>query len=132
MRTFLDSGVLLTAWRGRDAGVAFSVLGDPRREFFTSGLVRLELIPKASYYKQAEEVEFYEAHFEIASGEEPLTPELGQQAGKLAATYGLAAVDALHIAAALRQDVQEFITTEKPEKPLFRVKGLSVKWLGSL
>lgn len=132
MRTYLDSGVLLNAWRGRDATAAFSILGDPAREFYSSQLVRLELIPKASCYKQAEEAAFYETHFADVKGVEPLSRQLGEEAEKLACKHGLAAVDALHLAAALRQNVQEFITTEKPEKPLFRVKGISVKSLSTL
>ncbi|WP_169266136.1 MULTISPECIES: hypothetical protein [Brasilonema] len=34
---------------------------------------------------------------------------------------GLAAMDALHIAAALSVSASEFVTTEKPIKPMFRV-----------
>lgn len=47
MRTFLDSGVLLAAWRGDSlAAPALALLGDDARVFVTSQLVRLELLPK--------------------------------------------------------------------------------------
>ena len=46
IRTFLDSGVLLTAWKGRDAATAISVMEDADREFVTAQMVKLELIPK--------------------------------------------------------------------------------------
>jgi predicted nucleic acid-binding protein len=40
--------------------------------------------------------------------------------------YGLAAMDALHIAAALSIGAEEFLTTEKPTKPMFQVSGIQV------
>lgn len=56
-------------------------------------------------------------------GVEP-TEGLLQSAAKQAETYGLAAMDALHVAAALTANASELITTEKPSKPIHRVKGL--------
>jgi hypothetical protein len=35
-------------------------------------------------------------------------------------------LDALHVAAAILAEVDEFITTEKPGKPLYRVKDINV------
>lgn len=119
--------MLLTAWRGRDAEAALAVMEDPRRQFYTSQLVRLELLPKAAFFKQEAETEFYQTHFQSVKGEEPLSRELGAKAGELARQYGLAAVDALHLAAAIRQGANEFITAEKPGKPMFRVRGIAVK-----
>jgi predicted nucleic acid-binding protein len=127
VRTFLDSGVLLTAWRGRDAEAALSIMEDPRRQFCTSQLVKLELLPKPAFYKQVAEIEFYQTHFRATQGEEPLSVELGEEAEKLARQYGIAAVDALHLAAAIRQGADEFVTAEKPGKPMFRVRGIAVK-----
>ncbi len=132
MKTFLDSGVLLTAWRGRNAEAALAVMGDPRRQFCTSQLVKLELLPKAEFFKQEAEVEFYQTHFRAAKDEEPLSRELGEKAEELAARNGIAAVDALHLAAAIRQGAEEFITAEKPGKPLFRVRGITVKSIHTL
>jgi predicted nucleic acid-binding protein len=129
VKTFLDSGVLLTAWRGRDAEAALAVMEDPRRQFYTSQLVKLELLPKPAFFKQEAEIEFYQTHFRAAKGEEPLSRELGQKAAELARQHGLAAVDALHLAAAIRQGVDEFITAEKPGKPMFRVRSIAVKSL---
>jgi predicted nucleic acid-binding protein len=132
LKTFLDSGVLLTGWKGRDRLAAIRLMEDPGREFYTSYLVRLELLPKAIFRRQEAEVEFYRAHLDRVKAEEPLTAELGQEAFDLAKRYGLAAVDALHVAAAIRQGVEEFITSELPGKPLFRVKELTVTSLSSL
>jgi predicted nucleic acid-binding protein len=48
------------------------------------------------------------------------------QAQAIAATYGIAAMDALHIAAALAIGAGEFITTEKDTKPMFRVTEIKM------
>ena len=133
MKTFLDSGVLLHAWRGETlSGAALQIMDDDTREFFTSQMVRLELLPKARFEKRPKEVAFYEAHFADCTGSQPLSQELGFAAEKLAARHGLAGPDALQIAAAIRQGVEEFYTSEKPGKPLFRVNELRVVSLFSL
>jgi len=49
-RTFLDSGVLLTAWRGKECcDQALAVMEDESREFCTAQLVKLELLPKPAF-----------------------------------------------------------------------------------
>jgi len=76
-------------------------------------------------------LEYYNDYFKgIAS--EPLSKELGVEALTLAKKYGLAAMDALHLASAIRQGADEFITSELPGKPMFRVKELKVISLHSL
>jgi predicted nucleic acid-binding protein len=128
----LDSGVLLTAWKGKNRTMALSLLEDAEREFVTGQMVRLELIPKAAYQKQAAELELYETHFAMAQSEEPLSKDLGLEAFSLAKKYGLAAADAINIAAAIRQGAQQFITSELPGKPIFRVREVQVMALQSL
>ena len=45
-------------------------------------------------------------------------------------TYlGVAAVDAIHVAAAKALKRDEFITAEKPGKPLHKARGLKVSFL---
>jgi len=129
IRTFLDSGVLLTAWKGKDRARALAVMEDTQREFVTGQLVGLELIPKAAYHKQTAEVRLYESYLSMAKGEEALSAELGREALTLGKKYGLAAADAINIAAAIRQGAQEFVTSELPGKPLFRVTEIKVTTL---
>jgi len=126
-RTFLDSGVLLTAWKGKadDARAALSIMEDERREFYSAQMMKLESLPKPSFHRQRLEVEFYNAHFKTVRREELLSQELGAEAFRLATRYGLAAADALNVAAAIRMGVEEF-TTETPGKPLFSVSELQV------
>lgn len=133
MKTFLDSGVLITAWRRNDlTGAALRIVTDDSRQFFTSQLVMLEVLPKARFGRQLKEEAFYTAHFSEAEAIEPLSAELGREAEKLGARYGLSGPDALQIAAALRHGVREFYTTEKSTKPMFRVRELKVISLHSL
>jgi predicted nucleic acid-binding protein len=133
LKTFLDSGVLLHAWCGEAlSGAAMKIIDDDMREFFTSQLVRLELLPKARFEKRPREVAFYEAHFADCMGSQPLSQELGLEAERLAVRHGLAGPDALQIAAAIRQGVEEFYTSEKPGKPMFRVSEIRVISLFSL
>ncbi|HEX4348967.1 MAG TPA: type II toxin-antitoxin system VapC family toxin [Verrucomicrobiae bacterium] len=130
MKTFLDSGVLLTAWkRGEHHERAVSLLDEDSGEFVTCDNVRLELLPKPAFEKRHAEIEFYNAHFQKTSKCEPFSEALGQAALALAKKYGLAAGDALNLASAIRQGADEFITSELPSKPMFRVAGIKVRSL---
>ena len=127
-RVFLDSGILLTGWKGKvvDRDKAIAIMADANREFVSSQMVRLELFPKSSYFKNQPEIAFYRNFFECLKGEELLSADLGNEAMDLGMQYGLAAADALNIAAAVRQEASEFITTEIPGKPMFRVKEILI------
>ena len=124
---------MLHAWRGEAlSSAAMRIIDDDAREFFTAQLVRLELLPKARFEKRVREVAFYESHFADCVSCEPLSEELGESAEDLATRYGLAGPDALQLSAALRQGVEEFYTSEKPGKPMFRVREIKVVSLFSL
>jgi predicted nucleic acid-binding protein len=133
VRTFLDTGVLLSAWKRETlSAAALTIMAGDHREFYSSQIVRLELLPKPRFEKRSDEVRFYENYFSGTIACEPLSIELGNEAEALAARYGLSAADALQIAAAIRLGVEEFYTSEKPGKPMFRVKELKVISLHSL
>lgn len=127
-KTYIDSGVLITAFRGTDeiALKAIQILDDPDREFASSEFVKLEVLPKAIHGKRQLEIDFYQAFFsKVTYWAEPVD-SLVQSAFQQASTYGLAAVDALHVAAALLIGADEVVTTEKPTKPIHRVAGIQV------
>lgn len=126
MRTFLDTGVLLHAWRGKDGERALAIMESGTRTFVSSQLVKLELLPKAEFHKQRVELSFYHEYFLRVVEEEPVSESLAREAYVLAAKYGLAAADALNLAAAIRLRADEFITTEKGEKPMFRLREIKV------
>jgi predicted nucleic acid-binding protein len=101
-------------------------MADEYREFFSSDNVKLELLPKPTFEKRHIELQFYNAHFSSVVKIEPFSPKLGEAALALAKNYGLAAGDAFNLAAAIRQGVEEFITSELPGKPMFRVREVKV------
>jgi predicted nucleic acid-binding protein len=111
-RTFLDSGVLIAAARGTDdtALQALQILDDLDREFVSSIFVKLEIHPKAIYNGFRDEAAFYQSFFEndvelLVGFSEEMAEVAQQQAGK----FGLSALDALHVAAALYAKVDEFV-----------------------
>jgi predicted nucleic acid-binding protein len=128
-RIYVDSGVLLAAARGTDSAAreAFAVLDDLDAEFASSIFVRLELLPKAIYNRRPAETQFYEAFFMAASVWADITPRLAQTAFDVATMYGLSAMDALHVAAALAINADEFVTSERASSPLLRVRILSIR-----
>jgi predicted nucleic acid-binding protein len=126
--TYIDAGVLIAANRSRDAvGVsAIEVLTDADRIFVSSFWLRLEVEPKARYHKQAAELAFYGTFFDAVEQSAMPTSRLATDAFELAARHGLAALDALHVAAAISLGAEEFVTAERHGKPMFRVPGIQV------
>lgn len=101
--SFIDSGVLVTAARsvGELSEKALSILEDPERELASSEFIKLEVIPKAVYNRQTKETEFYETFFNTVTYWAPDLTKIVQDAYQIGSQYGLAAMDALHLAAAL-------------------------------
>ena len=129
-RTFLDAGVLIAAARsvGPDQDRALRLLEDPSRVFLTSPYVQLEVVPKAIYFKKHLERSFYEKFFKNAVWYRQL--EKIEAAAQIEASRsGLAAIDALHLAAAHLSHADEFVTTEKPNKPVHRTSLVKVVYL---
>ncbi len=128
-RTFLDAGILIAAIRGTPevADRAMELLNDPERLFVSSDFVQLEVLPKAVYFRHTAEASFYQAYFASVTEMVPVSQALVAQASEQAQQAGLAAMDALHVARA--GEAAEFITVERPGKPLLRVDGLTVRTL---
>ena len=125
--TFLDAGVLIAAVRGQEgvAARALALLEDPARRFVTSDFLKMEVLPKAIYYQRPAEVALYERYFAKARFI-PITEALITQAYAVACTFGLSALDALHVTVAKSGGAEAFITTERPTQPLYRVTGLLI------
>ena len=127
--TFIDAGVLIAAARGigSAASKAGAILDDPERSFASSSFVRLEVLPKAIFHKKSREVAFYEAFFEKVESWARLDEDLTLRAIALASRFGLSALDALHLTAALHVGADEVITSEGPNRPIHRFNSLGVK-----
>lgn len=128
IRTYVDSGVLIEAFRasGPLAVPALAILNDPNRTFVTSEFVRLEVLPKPTYYRRTYEVAFYVRFFQGATRSVAITRSLVGLALQRAETFGLSAVDALHVAAAETAHADELVTSERATSPLLRVSTTRV------
>lgn len=129
-RTAIDANLLIAAWSGQNElfEQAIDILEDPARVLIVSDALWLEVMPKTVYFAQDEERAFYQGVFARA---EYLawSAELVDSAKRLAQLYGLAAMDAIHVAVALAASADEFISGEKPTRPMFRVKEITIQSL---
>jgi predicted nucleic acid-binding protein len=127
-RTYADAGVLIAVFRGEPplARLAISLLEDPGRTFVASRFLRLETLPKATFHRKQAEAAYYTRFFaEVVAWAEPID-QVVDLAEREAASYGLSALDALHVAAAILLDADELVTTEGLLKPIHRVAGLKI------
>jgi predicted nucleic acid-binding protein len=127
-KTYIDAGVLIAAFQGKHdlSAQAMAVLDDESREFVISDFLKLETLPQPSYNKKEDEVEFMETFFANATIHAEINSDLTKDALKLATANGITAIDSLHLSAAISATAEEFITTEKPAKPMFRVKEIKL------
>jgi hypothetical protein len=109
-------------------GPAVTVLKDPNRIFLSSPYVHLEVCPKALFHKQRAEYAFYQRYFERAVMARSLKALLTLAVDE-AARSGVGPMDALHLAAAHLLNADEFITTERPRKSIYRTSLVNVIYL---
>lgn len=131
---YLDSGVYITAWRTKDEpnSRARRLFEDSSRVLVASRFVVLETVAKAAYLDRRDEVAFYEILFSLVERWVPNDVALLERAIELGQTHDIVNLDALHVAAAERVGAREFVTTEKPGKPLYRAVGVGPVFLGDL
>lgn len=119
--TVVDSSVLINAAIGPDAARrmrALAIVGDPNREFAATRYLQLEVLPIPTRYQKHRERRFYDQFFnKVTSWLDESS--LIQPALDLACRFGLGAMDALHLAAAISVNA-EFISAEKPTKPIYQ------------
>ena len=132
-RTYLDSSVLIAAFRGDSAVAvrALEVLDDPERQFVVSDYLRLEVLPKPTFLGRREEVLFMRTFLEEAAEDVPSSQELTGRAVRLASQYNMTPIDALHVGTAMTAGVDEFVTMEKAIKPMCRIREIKVVSLHS-
>jgi predicted nucleic acid-binding protein len=126
--SFVDASVLIAAARGgsEQAARALEVLDDPEREFVASPFLRLEVLPQAVFNKREPEVAFYEAFFAAVTKWSTDLPAITEAALREASTYGVEAMDALHVAAAAAVGAAELVTAEKPTRSIHRARAVKI------
>ncbi len=127
-RTYIDANVLIAAFQGDGiiSRRAMEVLDDPNRALVVSDFLRLEVLPKPTFHKRKEEVEFMNAVLEMAAENVPCDPSVTKKAIELASDYDVAPMDALHVGATSAAKVDEFVTMEKPSKPVCKIKKMNI------
>ncbi|MGH2532235.1 MAG: nucleic acid-binding protein [Thermomicrobiales bacterium] len=128
-RTYVDAGVLIAAATARAPAIyqaALAILDDRDRQYVCSSFIQLEVTPKASCHRQTREVDFYEDFFESVIAWADRLDLVVENALEEASRSGLAALDALYVAAAKLLGAEELVTTERPGKPIHRVTGIKV------
>lgn len=129
IRTYLDSSVLIQAVQGVDGDKTAALLEDPEREFVAASFLKLELLPQPTFHQRKAELEFLEDFFARVVDWCEASEDLVAAALEEAGAVPLSAVDAIHVAAAKRLKADEFITAERPGKPLHKARGLKVRFL---
>ncbi len=94
--------------------------------YASSLFLKLEVMPKAVYYQNSAEVEFYKAFFNVVMHWANDYNHILKIAYQEASQSGLSAVDAIHVAAAFTVNADELVTTEKSNKPIHRTKLIKV------
>ena len=119
--TFVDSGVIIAAGSGtsEEFDAAWAILTDSNRELWTSPFVEMEVAPHAERRGMLRELTVYREFFKSARVYNDLEEIVKVAAGELRKT-NLGLADALHLAAAHLAGVDEFVTTENINKPMYR------------
>lgn len=132
-RTYIDAGVLITAFRGEAAAArrALEILDDPERCLVASDYLQLEVLPKPIYHKRQEEADFMQSVIEVAENVSYSDVSINSVM-QLAANHGLSAMDAFHVGSALVGRADEIVTTEKTTSPMCRVSEVVVTSLRSV
>lgn len=126
--TYLDASVLIAGVRGQgDLGTrALAILDDPNRTFASSVFLKLEVLPQARFHKRGPEVAFYERFFAAVSAWATNLSAISEDPLVEASTYGVEAMDALHVVAAAAAGAQELVTLEKPTRTIHRARAVKV------
>ena len=128
-RTFINAGVLITAFQSKDPLLKFralAVLNDLDREFASSPFVQLEVLPKAIFVRNIAEQQFYETFFASVSHWPTDIEQVIEMARTEGGKYGLNGMDALHVAAAFLVQADELVTIEKIGKSLHRAQTITI------
>lgn len=117
-RTYLDTGVLIEAAAGKSTR-ALGLLKDPNRVFLSSPFLDLELLPQVIQNRQREQQKFLETYLAATQRIEDMRA-IFRVAFREASNSAVSDMDALHVAAAYLLKADEFITTEKSGKAIYR------------
>jgi predicted nucleic acid-binding protein len=121
-RTYIDSGVLIAAYKGTEptSEKALAIIRDESRSFVVSEALSLECVSAAlkGTTPDKDQAEFCAKFIERNEGS-PLT--FTDWALGVFAKHFIQPMDLLHISVAVSAGAVEFVTTEKSTKPFFTI-----------
>jgi len=126
--SFMDAGVLIQVVRGNEAisETTLDVIYAADRKLASSFYLLLEVLPKAQYNQRNKESQFYQFFSELVTVWATDWEVIHKEAERQSRLYGLGAMDALHIAAALSVRADEFVTAERADRSIFRTPDIRV------
>ncbi|RYG43026.1 hypothetical protein EON79_17790 [bacterium] len=124
--------MFIASWRGtsESRAKAEEVFFDDSRILIASSIIRLELAPHSG--NRPEEIAHFQSLFEFIHLWVSMDDALVGRAREIRTAFDVASIDALHLAAAELAVTDQFITTERPGKPLYRVSHLGPVFLSNL
>lgn len=129
IKTYVDSGILIAAARGngRLSIRALEVLRESdAREFVSSDYIKMEVLPKPTYFGRDAEIKFYSAYFSTVTEWWNFDSAHLEAAFEEACRAGLQAYDAIHVTIAAMSGCEELITTEKPTAAIHRTSLIRI------
>jgi predicted nucleic acid-binding protein len=135
MLTYMDSGILIaltTQNPPRRASQVANLLGDPNRTFVSSDVLKIEVFPKPTFFRETFSILLLKNFFSICVKHIEISQDLYQKAYAEACKGGLSGMDALHIVSAHEAGAVELITTEKPTKAMYQTTLVKVRHIDSI
>ena len=132
IRTFVDANILIKMTNLVDADVferIEKILYDSNREFISNDFLKLEVLPKPTRNKKQASIDFCEDYFAACVHHVETNKSLLDAAFAEACRLGLSPIDAIHLAAASEANADEFVTLEKPTKPMYKSDLVKVVYL---
>jgi predicted nucleic acid-binding protein len=99
---------------------------DPSLSFAASEFLYLEVMPKPTYFGIKSEAEFYQRYFDRTIEFRADPDAIVRLATAEAQRCSMAAMDALHVAAASLAGCEILYTLERPDKPMYRTTLIRV------
>lgn len=113
--------------QGRLGQRALDLISDTAsHEFVCSEYVRMETVPKPTYFGNTLEIEFYEEFFSRVSMWLPFDKVHLEEAFREACKSGLSSFDAIHVVLASLTACDELVTSEKPVTAIHRTKRVRI------
>ena len=126
--------MLIAAHKGRppNGEAALRIINDSSRAFIVSPFLYLETVPMAIHFKNDAEIAFFKAYFDSAHLWVNDLEAMVGIAQEESERHGLAAMDALHVAAAYLGKADVLLALEKKTKPMHRTDRVRVAYLQSV